>query len=51
MAATNAELLMALEEIAKKKKLDATAALSMRNIARAALSTAGVRDDPDVAES
>jgi hypothetical protein len=43
LAAKNAELLMALEEIAKKRKLDATAAASMRAIARSALEAAGIR--------
>jgi len=42
LAARNAELLMALEEIARKKKLDAVAAASMKSIARKALSGSGV---------
>jgi predicted Fe-Mo cluster-binding NifX family protein len=43
LAAANAELLMALEEIAKKKKMDAVAAVSMKAIAVAALSAAGIK--------
>jgi ATP-dependent protease Clp ATPase subunit len=41
LAARNAELLMALEDIAKKRKLDAVAASSMRSIARSALKDVG----------
>lgn len=43
LAAANAELMMALEDIAKKRKMDATAAASMKAIATKALNAAGVR--------
>lgn len=42
LAARNSELIMALEAIAKKKKLDAVAASSMKAIAIHALKTAGI---------
>jgi hypothetical protein len=38
LAAANAHMRLALEEIGRKKKLDAVAAASMQAIARAALS-------------
>ncbi len=43
LAAKNAELIMALEEIAKKRKLDAVAAASMKAIAISALNAAGIK--------
>jgi|GEM_PF-5229322 len=43
LAARNAELLMALEEIARKKKMDAVAAVSMKAIAVSALQASGIR--------
>lgn len=43
LAARNAELLMALEEIARKKKMDAVAAVSMKAIAVSALHPSGIR--------
>jgi hypothetical protein len=43
LAARNAELLMALEDIVRKKKMDAVAAISMKAIATAALKASGIR--------
>ena len=43
LAARNAELLMALEEIVRKKKMDAVAAVSMKAIATEALRSSGIR--------
>lgn len=43
LAARNADLLMALEEIARKKKMDAVAAASMKAIAVSALKASGIR--------
>jgi hypothetical protein len=43
LATKNAELLMALEQISRKKKMDAVAAVSMRAIADTALRSAGIR--------
>lgn len=43
LAARNAELLRALEDIARKKKMDAVAAVSMKAIAVSALQSCGIR--------
>lgn len=43
LAARNAELLIAMEQIARKKKMDAVAAVAMKAIAISALNASGIR--------